>query len=354
MSKFMTPEMRRLTPYTPGEQPSGQDYIKLNTNENPFPPSEKAIRYAAEAVKLSNLYPPLNGGPLRIKLAEYLGVDTREVAVANSSDEILELIFKAFCGPASPAAFADITYGFYPVFSKLNSVPYEEVPLRPDFTLDTEKFIGIHKNLFIANPNAPTGLRINNDDIEKIAGSNRENIVVIDEAYVDFGGQTAIPLTRKHQNLIVVQTFSKSRSLAGARVGFAIANPDIIDDLYTVIYSTNPYNLSRANMFAAIGAIEDDGYTKRNCKEIIRIREMTSNALKVLGFKVLDSSANFLFVSHPKISGQELYEVLKQHGILIRHFNSSRIRDYVRITIGMEKDMKTLIKITENILQQRR
>ncbi len=351
LSRFMTPKTRRLTPYTPGEQPSERKYIKLNTNESPFPPSEKAIMYSSDAVRLSNLYPPLDGGPLRGKLADYLGVPKECVAIANSSDEILNFIFRAFCGEDSPAAFADITYGFYPVFSSLNGAPYTEIPLKEDFTLDIGRFIGIHKNIFIANPNAPTGIEISGEDIERIAESNPDNIVVIDEAYVDFGGRTAIPLVDRHDNLIVVQTFSKSRSLAGARVGFAVSNPEIIKDIYTVIYSTNPYNISRANMFAAIGAIEDDRYTKDNCRKIISTRERISGELKELGFRLTDSRANFIFCEPPDIiSGKELYQALRERGILVRRFDVNRIENYLRISVGTDADMDQLINAIKNTL----
>ena len=350
MSRFLRPELSALAPYEPGEQPSERKYIKLNTNESPFPPSEKALKYACDAAESLQLYPALDGGKLREKLAGRLGVTTGELVVTNGSDEVLNFCFKAFCGADSPAVFADITYGFYSVFAEYNGVPYELIPLKGDFSIDPNDYIGIGKNIFIANPNAPTGLILPVSDIEKIVASNPDNIVVVDEAYIDFGGESCVPLVRKYQNLIVTQTFSKSRSLAGARLGFGVAHPEIINDLYRVIYSTNPYNLSRTNMAAGLGAVEDDEYTKRNCAEIIATRGATSKSLKELGFTVLDSKTNFLFATSPEISGEELYKRLKDEGILIRYFNKPRISDYVRITIGSQSDMQTLIKAITRIL----
>lgn len=353
MSHFLRDDLKNLAPYVPGEQPGGRKFIKLNTNESPFPPSEKAVKMAYEAAKELQLYPALDGGKLRPQLAEKFGLSPREIVVTNGSDEVLNFCFRAFCGPNSPAAFADITYGFYSVFAELNGVPYSVIPLKEDFSLDPEDYVGLGKNVFIANPNAPTGLAISLDEIEKIADSNPDNIVLIDEAYVDFGGQSAIPLIRKHQNLIVTQTFSKSRSLAGARVGFTAACPEIIDDLYRVIYSTNPYNLSRTNLAAAIGALSDEEYTIANCQKIISVRSKTARELRKLGFTLTDSLANFIFAKSDRIGGKELYELLKAEGILIRHFNKPRISDYVRITIGSAEDMEVLTKTIAKILERR-
>lgn len=348
MSRFLRPSMETLEPYTPGEQPGEQKYIKLNTNESPFPPSQKAIDYAAEAVLSSQLYPALDGGALRDKIAEVIGVTRDEVVVTNGSDEVLNFCFKAFCSPDSPAAFADITYGFYSVFAGYNEVPYKIIPLNSRFEIDPSDYIGINKTIFIANPNAPTGLILPVSDIERIVKSNPDNVVVVDEAYIDFGGESCVPLIKKYKNLIVTQTFSKSRSLAGARIGFGVACPELIDDLYRLIYSTNPYNLSRANLAAGLGSLEDEEYNLRNCREIIRTREFTENALKKLSFDVLPSSTNFLFAASDKISGKELYLRLKESGILVRHFESPKIDKYLRITIGRREDMEALIaKITE-------
>lgn len=350
MSRFLRPSMETLEPYTPGEQPGEQKYIKLNTNESPFLPSQKAIKYAAEAILSSQLYPALDGGLLRDKIAEIVGVTRDEVVVTNGSDEVLNFCFKAFCSPDSPAAFADITYGFYSVFAEYNEAPYEIIPLKSNFEIDVGDYIGINKTIFIANPNAPTGLILPVSDIERIVKSNPDNVVVVDEAYIDFGGESCVPLIRKYPNLIVTQTFSKSRSLAGARIGFGVACPELIADLYRLIYSTNPYNLSRANLAAGLGSLEDEEYNLCNCREIIKTREFTENALKKLGFVVLPSSTNFLFAASGEISGKELYLKLKESGILVRHFDSPKINNYLRITIGRREDMQTLIEKITNIL----
>lgn len=352
MSRFLRPSLEVLEPYTPGEQPSGRKYIKLNTNESPFPPSPKAITAAAEAAKSLQLYPSLDGGELRPAIAKAIGVEPSEVVVTNGSDEILNFCFKAFCSDSRPAVFADITYGFYSVFAEYNEAPYELIPLKEDFTVDPRDYIGIGKNIFIANPNAPTGLALPLSDIEAIVKSNPDNIVVIDEAYIDFGGESAVPLIRKYNNLIVTQTFSKSRSMAGARLGFGVACPDLINDLYRLIYSTNPYNLSRVNMAAGLGAILDEDYTRRNCKAIIETREKTSDKLKSLGFTVLPSNANFIFAKSNNIGGRELYERLKSEGILVRHFDKPRIKDFLRITIGSQDEMETLIEKIKLILNK--
>ncbi len=354
MSRFLSSAMKALAPYIPGEQPSDRKYIKLNTNESPFPPSEKAVKAAEEAAKSLQLYPALDGGRLRSEIAEYLGVGYDEVAVTNGSDEVLNLCFKAFCSTQSPAAFADITYGFYPVFANYNCVPYEIIPLKDDFTVDPCDYIGINKNIFIANPNAPTGIFLPVSDIEKIIKSNPDNVVVVDEAYIDFGGESCVPLIKKYPNLVVTQTFSKSRSMAGARLGFGVACPELINDLYRLIYSTNPYNLSRLNMAVGIAAMEDSEYTRRNCAEVVSTREKFTEDLRSLGFEVLPSLANFVFAKKEGVSGRELYERLRSEGILVRRFDSPRINDWLRITIGARDDMKTLVEklrlITENLL----
>ena len=346
--------MQALAPYTPGEQPSDRKYIKLNTNESPFPPTEKALRAVAEAAESLQLYPALDGGKLRGAIAESLGVSYDEVIVTNGSDEVLNLCFRAFCSPKSPAAFADITYGFYPVFAGYNCVPYEIIPLKEDFTLDSRDYIGINKTVFIANPNAPTGIFLPVSEIEEIIKSNPDNVVVVDEAYIDFGGESCVPLVKKYKNLVVTQTFSKSRSMAGARLGFGIACPELINDLYRLIYSTNPYNLSRLNMAAGLAAVEDSDYTRRNCAEIAKTREDFSRKLKSFGFEVLPSIANFVFAKKEGVSGRMLCERLRAEGILVRRFDSPRISDWLRITIGSRKDMNTLAEklrlITENLL----
>lgn len=352
MSRFFSSKYSGLVPYTPGEQPQDMKYIKLNTNESPFPPSEKARKYSAEALEKLQLYPDPECTRLREKLAEILGVEPCEILPTNGSDEILNFAFMAFGDEAHPAIFPDITYGFYTVYAELNGVPYQEIPLKDDFTIDLSDYIGANKTIFIANPNAPTGIALKQCDIEKILESNPDNVVVIDEAYVDFGNESCVPLIHKYPNLLVTQTFSKSRSMAGARLGFGVACPELIRDLNTVKYSTNPYNINGATMAAGIGALEDEEYTRANCRMIIENREYTSYELKNLGFVMTDSGTNFVFAKHPDIDGGKLYSELKSRGILVRHFDKEKISEYNRITIGTHEQMEAFINAVREILGQ--
>ncbi len=352
MSRFFSNKFDNLVPYTPGEQPKGvMEYIKLNTNESPFPPSEKAIGLSADAAKNLQLYPDPECKELTEKLATTLGVSADEVLLTNGSDEILNFAFMAFCDKDHPAVFPNITYGFYSVFAEINSIPYEEIPLKDDFSIDINDYIGINKTIFIANPNAPTGIPLAISQIEEILKSNPDNIVVIDEAYVDFGNESCVPLIKKYDNLLVTQTFSKSRSMAGARLGFGVASKALIQDLNTIKYSTNPYNINRLTMAAGIGTLEDDTYTKENCRKIIENREYTADSLKKLGFILTNSGANFVFAKHPEVDGKELYLKLKENGILVRHFDKPEISAYNRITIGTKEQMETLLKTTKSILE---
>ncbi|MBR3994841.1 MAG: histidinol-phosphate transaminase [Clostridia bacterium] len=343
MSRFFSSKYKSLTPYTPGEQPKDMKYIKLNTNESPFPPSENAIKKASEASENLQLYSDPECRVLSEKLANTLGVDCTEVLCTNGSDEILNFAFMAFCDSEHPAAFPDITYGFYPVFAQINNIPYTEIPLKEDFTIDVTDYLGINKTIFIANPNAPTGIALSRDKIEEIIKSNPDNIVVVDEAYVDFGAESCVPLIKKYDNLLVTGTFSKSRSMAGARLGFGVGCASLINDLNTIKYSTNPYNVNRMTMAAGVGALEDKEYFENNCKYIMDTRAYTVEKLTQLGFETLDSSTNFVFAKHPAVSGQLIYEKLKEKGILVRHFKNERICEYNRITIGTKEQMDTLI-----------
>ncbi len=351
MSRFFSKKHEKLVPYVPGEQPKDNKYIKLNTNESPYPPSKKAVRESLKAAKRLQLYPDPECTYLTSELANLLGVRKDEVLLTNGSDEILNFIFMAFCDEDHPAVFPDITYGFYKVFAQINNVPYEEIPLKDDFTIDISDYIGIGKNIFIANPNAPTGISITLSDIEKIASSNPENIVVIDEAYVDFGGESAVGLINKFDNLIVTQTFSKSRSMAGARLGFGVANSEIIRDLNTIKYSTNPYNINSMTMAAGLGCVKDEDYTQRNCREIIKTRNETVKELEKIGFTCTNSTSNFIFAKHERIDGETIYMQLKSRGILVRHFTGEKIKEYNRITVGTPKQMKALIKTLKTILE---
>lgn len=349
MSRFFSGKYKSLVPYVPGEQPKAQKYIKLNTNESPFPPSAKAIEYAKTEAERLELYSDPECRDLVKTAAEHFGISENEILFTNGSDEILNFAFMAFCDEAHPAVFPDITYGFYPVFAELNNVPYEEIPLNDDFSINVDAFCGVNKTVFIANPNAPTGIALSLSDIEKIIKSNPQNVVIIDEAYVDFGTESAVKLIRKYDNLLVTQTFSKSRSMAGARLGFGIANENLIRDLNTVKYSTNPYNVNRMTMAAGVGALLDGEYFEKNCKEIIAVREYTAKKLQEMGFMLTESKANFIFASSKDISGKTLYLKLKEKGILIRHFDKERLTEYNRITVGTKEQMNILLRAIEEI-----
>ena len=350
MSKFLTGKLKALKPYTPGEQPKEREYIKLNTNESPFPPSAKAVEYAECEARRLMLYSDPECKELAKTLSESLGVKPSEVILTNGSDEVLNFAFMAYCDESCPAVFANITYGFYKVFAAVNNVPFCEIPLKDDFTIDVDDYVNSHGTVFIANPNAPTGIALGIERLEKIISSNRDRIVVIDEAYVDFGAESCVPLIRKYDNLLVTGTFSKSRSMAGARLGFGVASEKLIEDLTRIRYSTNPYNVNRMTAAAGVGALLDDAYFKDNCKKIIENREWTKGELKGLGFEFTDSKANFVFAKHKKIGGKELYEKLKAKGVLIRHFEADKISDYNRITVGSIEEMKILVDKIKEIL----
>ncbi|MBQ9994543.1 MAG: histidinol-phosphate transaminase [Clostridia bacterium] len=343
MSKFFSEKYSSLEPYVPGEQPRDMQYIKLNTNESPFPPSPKAIEYASREAERLMLYSDPESKVLTERIAAMCGVEPCNVLATNGSDEILEFAFMAFCDDKTPAVFPDITYGFYPVFAKLCGTQYREIPLRDDFTIDIADYRSCGGTVFIANPNAPTGIALTTAQIEEIIASNPDNVVVIDEAYVDFGGESCVPLTKKYDNLLVTQTFSKSRSMAGARLGFGVGCAALIRDLNTIKYSTNPYNVNRMTGAAGIGSLEDEQYTRRNCEIIVQNRQYASEKMRALGFEMTDSAANFIFARHPEIDGGEIYRALRERGILVRHFGKERISQYNRITVGTREQMDALL-----------
>ena len=350
MSRFFSQKFKALTPYTPGEQPQNMQYVKLNTNESPFLPSPMAVQRAAEEAKKLQLYSDPECKLLVQTAAEKLGVKPDQILFTNGSDEILNFAFMAFCDGG--AVFPDITYGFYPVFAQLNNIPYETIPLAEDYSIRAEDYMGIGKTIFIANPNAPTGMVLPLSDIEKILQTNPDNVVVIDEAYVDFGTESALTLIDRYENLLVTQTFSKSRSLAGGRLGFGAGNAKLIQDLNTIKYSTNPYNVNRMTMAAGVGALEDREYFEKNCKAIMENREFTREKLEKLGFSVLPSRANFLFAMHPELDGGKLYQTLKDRGVLIRHFDKPRLFQYNRITVGSREQMEAFLARVEEILEE--
>ena len=351
MSRFFTEKYASLTPYTPGEQPRDMQYVKLNTNESPFPPSPGVAGAVAEQCSRLQLYSDPESTALRAKLAEVYGVKPQQVLVTNGSDEVLNFAFMAFGSESAPLAFPDITYGFYPVFAELNHIPYTQIPLQADFSINPADYMGIGKTIVIANPNAPTGMCLPLSQIEAIVKSNPDHVVIVDEAYVDFGGESAVKLVDQYDNLLVTQTFSKSRSMAGARLGFGIANEKLIADLNTIKYSTNPYNVNRMTEFAGVAALEENDYYMDNAQTIIRNRQWTTEQLQKLGFTVLDSKANFVFAKSDKIDGETLYKKLKQRGVLVRHFTKDRIAQFNRITIGTMAQMEILIKNMKEILE---
>ncbi len=352
MSKFLNDRLQKIESYTPGEQPQDKKYIKLNTNESPYPPSEGVIKAITEdEIKDLRLYCDPECKKLRKALADCYNVEPQNIFISNGSDDILNFSFMAY--GQNGAAFPDITYGFYSVFAELYGIDTEIIPLKEDFTIDIEDFCGQNKLVVIANPNAPTGIELPLDEIEKIVVSNPNSIVLIDEAYVDFGGTSCAMLTKKYNNLLCVGTFSKSRSMAGARLGFAIASKEIIADLEKIKYSTNPYNINRLTQIAGTKAIEENSYYMDNCKRICDTREYTVKELKTLGFEVLPSKANFVFAKSDKISGEDLYLRLKESGVLVRHFKAERIKNFNRISIGSREEMEVFVKTVKEILGEK-
>ena len=353
MSRFFSDKYAAIKPYVPGEQPRDMQYIKLNTNESPFPPPASVIEAARMEAEKTQLYSDPECTLLVEKGAEVFKVKKTQLLFTNGSDEILNFAFMAFCDKQTPAVFPDITYGFYSVFADLNGVPYRKIPLKEDFSVKKEEYFQANGTVFIANPNAPTGLALSRADVEEIVKNNPNNVVVIDEAYVDFGGESCIPLIEKYDNLLVTQTFSKSRSLAGARLGVGIACESLIADLNTIKYSTNPYNVNRMTMAAGYAALCEEEYFRENCQTICAVREFTASELKKMGFEVLDSKTNFLFAKTDKISGKELYEKLKKRGVLVRHFENGRISEFNRITIGTESQMRSFLLETAAIIKEK-
>ena len=335
MSRYACDSINKIAPYVPGEQPGDRSYIKLNTNENPYYTSPRAIQNITEAA-LKNLkrYSDPECSALVSAIAKYYAIDNDNILVTNGSDEALAFCFRAY-GEAG-LCYADVTYGFYDVIANLFGLNVRHIALRDDFSIDPSDYYGSERTVVIANPNAQTG----------------DNVVIIDQAYVDFFGQNAISLVGRHDNLIVVNTFSKSRSLAGARVGFVVANKDLIADIKKVKNSFHPYNVNTLSMLLAKGAIEDDEYFKESVDKIVRTRAFLESELKKLGFHVLPSSANFVLASTPLMSGEVLYKTLKMRGILVRHFNDARIADYIRITVGTDEETKVLCVLNQ-ILEEK-
>ena len=351
MSRFLSQEAERLAPYTPGEQPTDLQYVKLNTNESPFPPSPRVIKAVtrAELLKL-NLYSDPTCAALDGAVAAYYELRPENVLTGNGSDEILAFAFRAFCGQGKPVAFADITYSFYHAQTALFGLEKQIVPLREDFSLHVEDYMDFPGTIVIANPNAPTGMAVPRTDIQRLLEADPNRVVIVDEAYVDFGGESCVPMIFRYDNLLVVQTMSKSRSLAGGRVGFALGSPALIDALNRVKYSFNPYNVNRLSIAAGTAAMEDAAYFETCRGAILRNRGWLTGELEALGFTVLPSAANFVFAKSDRVSGGDLYRQLKENGVLVRWFDKERIRDYVRITVGSMEQLVSFIDETAKIL----
>ena len=352
MSRFLSPTLSAVTPYTPGEQPQDQQYIKLNTNESPYLPSPAVVAAVSEhEVEKLRLYSDPACTDLLKTAAVHFGLQPDQIMPGNGSDENLFFALRAFCDETHPLAYADITYGCYSVWCGLMHIPSHIIPLKEDFTLDPADYYGLNETIVIANPNAPTGLCLPRSAIEGILRSNPDSVVIVDEAYVDFGGESCVPLIDQYENLLVVQTFSKSRQLAGARLGLAMGNAALIADLNRVKFSLNPYNINRLTLKAGQAALEDTAYFEKTRAAIMDTRAWTMQQLTDRGFTVLDSCANFVFASTDRINGGALYKKLKENGILVRHFDAPRIENWLRITIGTPEQMQALMDAVDKILE---
>ena len=352
MSRFLSEKHKGLTPYVPGEQPQDRSYIKLNTNESPFPPAPAVVRAAAEEAGKCNLYSDPECLAVRERLAKRYDVALENVLLTNGSDEALNFIILAYGDASHPFSFCDVTYGLYSVICELYNVPYTLLPLRADFSVDAEACMWTDGPLILANPNAPTTLALRRDTLEMIVAARPERLVVVDEAYIDFGGESCVPLTKKYDNLLVVQTFSKSRSLAGARLGYVIGNAALIGELDAIRCSMNPYNVNRMSLAAGAAALDEDAWYMNNCRVIMENRAWTADSLREMGFKVFDSCANFLFTGHPAVSGKTLYLGLKARGVLVRYFSAARTAPYIRVTIGTIEEMRAFIEKTQEVLRE--
>ena len=354
MKDFWSSRIRNLTPYTPGEQPKERKFIKLNTNENPYPPSPEVLKAVTAAVDdRLKLYPDPDSSRLVAALAKRYRVRENQVFVGNGSDEVLAFAYQAFFEPGGTIVFPDITYSFYPVFADMNAVRYRTVPLREDFTLPVEQMLGDNDGVVVCNPNAPTGVELPQAELRRILEGNPEVVVIVDEAYIDFGGTSALPLLAEYPNLLVVQTMSKSRALAGMRVGFAFGSENLIQALNCTKNSINSYTMDQLAIVAGMAAVEDDAYFRRRCAQVAATRDKTAERLRERGFTVLPSRSNFLFITHRTVPAVKLFWALRERGILVRYFNLPRIDNYLRVTMGSEEDMETfcetITELVENV-----
>ncbi len=354
MTKFLSRRYKDLSPYAPGPHPKDREYIKLNQNESPYPPSP-AVKKALSGKLADSLcmYEDPFCMELREAIAKINHLAPDQIFVGNGSDEVLAFLFQAFFDEEQGVAFTDITYDFYQCYCRTFNVDYELIPLKEDFSYDLDAFKHTEKSILLANPNALTGMRISLEEIEELLKSSSDRLVIIDEAYVDFDNSSCLPLLNKYPNLIVLQTFSKSRCLAAGRIGFAAASKEIIDDMRALKFSFSPFNLSALSIAAGTAAALDTDYVKQCTAKTIAVRDMFINGLKRLGFCCLESHANFVFAMHPCISGEELWHDLKEAGILTRWYNEPRIKEFLRISIGTEEDMQQVLKVFTEILKKK-
>lgn len=338
--------VRKVTPYVPGEQPQRKDIIKLNTNENPYPPAPGVFK-AHENLDVSrfSLYPELGAATLAEKLAEYHGLSQEEVFVGVGSDDVLSMCFLTFFNSDKPVLFPDITYSFYPVWAEVYRISYECPALREDFTVNVEDYKRENGGIVIANPNAPTSIGMPLCEVEEIIKANPDVVVIVDEAYVDFGGETALPLIRTYDNLLVVRTYSKSRSMAGLRIGYAMGNEALIQALTDVKESVNSYTMNTESILVGATSLEDEGYFRENLAKIIQTRDRVKRELEQMGFEVKDSQTNFLFASHQTVPAKVIFQGLKDEGIFVRYFNKERIGNHLRITIGTDEQMDRFLEV---------
>lgn len=353
MKKFWSGRIQDMVPYTPGEQPRDKRFVKLNTNENPYPPSKavlEAIREAADGTL--RLYPDPECVDLRNALAKFYGLAPNQIFVGNGSDEVLAFCFQAFFTPGNPIAFADVTYSFYPVFANLFGQEFREIPLDENFGLPVKEFLGGNGGVVLANPNAPTGREISLCDIREIVEGNPDVVVLVDEAYVDFGARSAVELIKTHPNLVVVHTMSKSRGLAGLRVGYALGDANLIAALNCVKNSFNSYTLDRLAQAGAKAALQDNDYFKAVLAKVTNTRDATAFRLEHMGFHVYESSANFLFITHEKVAAKTLLDSLRERGFLVRWWDKPRISNCLRVSIGTEEDMDAFCKVMEDLVKE--
>lgn len=353
MDKLWMKNLRNIEPYVPGEQSKDKDIVKINANENPYPPSPKAIEvlknFNAEQLRL---YPQADAIQLKAALAKHYGVKAENVFIGNGSDDVIALAFQAFFNSELPIVYPDITYSFYPVWCRLLGIAYKTYPLDENFRINIEDYKAKNGGVVIPNPNAPTSIAENPDFIKKLLDYNQDCVVMIDEAYVDFGGISSIPLISEHENLLITGTFSKSRSLAGMRIGFAIGSETLIATLEAVKNSYNSYTVDSLSIAMGTAAVEDDEYFKETIQKVIATRERVTAELKLLGFEVLDSSANFIMTTHKDLNIKDMFEYLKTKKIFIRYFNLPRINNYARISIGTDKEMDIFLQEVKNYISR--